>query len=697
MRFPWSSASRRVRHAPLLTVPFAGRDRLLQALDTHLQTVQEGTPHHVLLEGPAGSGKSALLTEFTVLRGHSARVFAVRVNASDCVLEHECAARLFAALQMRCEAILDRLYQDTKRVRKALAGDWDEAEFRTFLSSTDWAQLHELPRSGPRGMPERGDALTRLLALVQEHPWGIGAAIMLESLHRGIFGPTSESMWAQRWAELLRNVERRGVTSGAALVIVMDQLDIHGLGQEDAAQRWEQFWRTLVQATEAVSLPLLFLWAGTADNVAPVRRALGDQTSVSTYQLEALTADEQQQLCSRVQRALPRQCRQVWQDVTTEVTGDVWDHPGRLLLAASYVATQAETNGETAPQNLASVDVSAWVDHLVQASRRRQPVDDAVFRQFMETWAFLPPDKTCTIEDLLVLCHPETLGLDPVEGHTTLEALLGQWVRYGLIHYDVYATHYTTGTSLMQDAVRRWLYPNDAERQEVTERRRLAAALLAYVRQGDTAMLEALSHKLHAASEPNVSSQLEPYVVPSFRHLVRTMTKDERQQAAATLGAIRMPLVLEMVRLLLHDEEGQIRSRAVQSLSQLHGVDTSALLAEALRDSNSDVRWIAAQAVSQIEGAATVDALIPLLTDEDKEVGRIAAEGLGPQGDHRAVPHLIAALRDSYPLLRESAAVALGQLADRRALPALQELTKDTNQQVRHRAEEAVACFAISS
>ncbi len=54
-------------------------------------------------------------------------------------------------------------------------------------------------------------------------------------------------------------------------------------------------------------------------------------------------------------------------------------------------------------------------------------------------------------------------------------------------------------------------------------------------------------------------------------------------------------------------------------------------------------------------------------------------------------------MRDSYPLLRETAAQALGQLADRRALPALQDLLQDTNQQVRRRAEEALAQFSPAS
>lgn len=70
MRFPWSSESRRARRArhkkSLVQLPFLGREGLLESLDAHLQAAQEGTPQYVLLEGAAGSGKSSLLTEFTL-------------------------------------------------------------------------------------------------------------------------------------------------------------------------------------------------------------------------------------------------------------------------------------------------------------------------------------------------------------------------------------------------------------------------------------------------------------------------------------------------------------------------------------------------------------------------------------------------------------------------------------------------------
>ena len=97
MRFPWFSTSRRVRHKPLVQVPFVGRESISEALESHLQAAAEGAPQYVILEGPAGIGKSALLTEFTLIQCRSAKFFVGQINASDCAVESVCMSRLLAA------------------------------------------------------------------------------------------------------------------------------------------------------------------------------------------------------------------------------------------------------------------------------------------------------------------------------------------------------------------------------------------------------------------------------------------------------------------------------------------------------------------------------------------------------------------------------------------------------------------------
>jgi ABC-type cobalamin/Fe3+-siderophores transport system ATPase subunit len=145
MRFPWLSTSRRRHYKPLLQVPFVGQQTVLTALATHLQKAQKGTIQGVTLAGQAGSGKSALLEEFIFRHCTKPDVLLLQLNAADCLLDHDVYRQLCTALQSHSEQILQKVYNATKGVRKSLSLQWDEAEFRQVLASTEWAQLSEVP------------------------------------------------------------------------------------------------------------------------------------------------------------------------------------------------------------------------------------------------------------------------------------------------------------------------------------------------------------------------------------------------------------------------------------------------------------------------------------------------------------------------------------------------------------------------
>lgn len=688
MRFPWSSTSRRVRQKPLLQVPFVGQATVLAALANHLQTARHGTVQFVTLSGPAGSGKSALLEEFLFLHCTTPGVLLLQLNAAACLRDYEFYRQLCALLQTRGEHVLTTVYNATQRVRKTLALYWDEAEFRQVLASTDWAQL---PESSPTQQSTAGRAptpLAQLLASVQEHPWAIGAAAMLGIMTRGMAGDTPQRLWAQRWAALLRALQARYRPGEAVMVLALDQLP--------AGVPFD--WYAFTAATAAAQLPLLVIWAGTADSLVPVHQALQGKMPVLEYRLEQLASAEHQQLVSHALRRLPRGVQTVWsQALTTADTATL--SPGWLLLATTCAAAMAETSSPDVESlsALTRADMASLVSQLVDRIRQRYPAQAPLFGQLLEACAFMPPGAQFVVDDLMPLCDFAGLGLDVVTGRTDLEILLGQCVRYGLLRFDPYAARYTLGHSVILEALQCLAYPDASVRRQVARQRYLAATILHYVQQGERAALEELAQHVEAEYGAATCEILEPVVLVPFRRFLPTCMQGERQRIANALGGLRSALAVDLLRCLMHDESGQVRSGAVQSLADLAREETLPLLLEALKDSNSDVRWIATQALGQMSSTTAVDALIPMLTDADKEVGRIAAEGLGRQGDRRAVPHLIAAVRDSYPLLRESAIAALGQLADRRALPALQEVLQDTNQQVRRSAEIALARFPASS
>ena len=696
MRFPWSSTSRRRHYKPLLQVPFVGQQAVLTALVTHLQAAQKGTVQCVTLTGQGSSGKSALLEEFMFLHCTRPEVLLLQLNAADCLLDHDVYRQLCTALQSNSEQILQKVYNATQRVRKTLALRWDEAEFRQVLASTDWAQRHEASPSTPSVSGAASAPLAPLLASVQEHPWAIGAAAVLGVSGRGGAGSTGQRVWEQRWLMFLRALRARYRPGEAVIVLVIDQVPPSAPDMTPGGTEAARDWQTFTTLTAAERLPLLIVWAGTADGLQPIHQALRGAMLLTEYQIEPLVDEDQQRFIHQAVRSLPRRLQTSWSQALAAAR-DVTAMPGWLLLATTCAAATSEQPDVHRLASLVQADPAALVSQLVEVIRQRHPAQAPLLRQVLEACAFMPPGKQLVVDDLLPLCDFAGLGLDPVTGRTHLEMLLGQCARYGLLRYDPYTARYMLGHSTIQEALQGLIYPDVGARQQMARQRRLAAALLHHVQQGERVGLTALAQHVEATYGAAARELLAPLVVVPFRRLLPTCTKEERQRMATTLGGFATALAVDLIRCLVHDEDGQVRSSAVQSLADLAREETVPVLLEALQDRNSDVRWIATRALGQMPGTTAVDALIPMLTDEDREVGRIAAEGLGLQGDRRAVPHLIAAIRESYPLLRESAILALGQLADQRAIPALQDVLHDANQQVRRSAEVVLARFAASA
>jgi hypothetical protein len=693
MRLPWRSGPRRVQHKPLVQVPFYGRETLLTALEAHLQAARQGTGQFVTLAGLAGSGKSALLTEFTLARCPKPASFVVRLNAAGWVVASEWYVHLLGALQAQSEKTLTAFYNDTKHFRRALAVTWDEAEFRTFLSSADWTKIQDQPQAKGPGPIRRTDALGQILIMAREHPWAVGAATMAEVMTRDASVGRQEGAPAQRWEGLLQALQKRGLPPAAVFVVLIEHLPDNSPHRE----HWIEQWRHFARVTAESALPFLVVWTALPEALQPVRQALQGNALWTEHRLEGLTTAELQPLLPRLRRALPRGIQSSWERLVT-ANAATFGNPAALLLSTTCVTATAKGQplSEQMLSAIAAANATELVRRLIECIAQRQDAPAGLLRQLTEICAFWPPGGEMTIDDLFLYCDLEAVGLDLVAGRAALEKLVGAFVHYGLLGYEPYTMRYTAGNQLIQQTLQAYVYPAEGARQTVARRRRHAAAVLWHVQRDSGEVLQALAQQIDAEEGSVTPSLLAPYLVLPLRRLLACSTKAERQRVASALGKFPSFLAVEVLTTLLEDEDGQVRSRAVQSLADLDGLDTLPALLRALQDTNGDVRWIAALALGKMERPETVEALITLLTDEDKEVGRIAAEGLGQKGDRRAVPHLIAAMHDSYPLLRESAALALGQLADTRALPALQELLQDANMQVRRCAELALARLSPS-
>ncbi|MGE3538913.1 MAG: HEAT repeat domain-containing protein [Candidatus Tectimicrobiota bacterium] len=693
MRFPWGVTARRVRPKALVQIPFVGRDVLLTTLADHLHMAQSGSLQLVAVEGEAGSGKTALLEEFTFLHCRTPSVLLLQLNAATCLLPHEVYRQLCQALQQRSEHIVQSVYSATKRLRKALALQWDEDEFQQILAA-EWGQGPAMPLPA-RGLAGRSaPPLAQLLESVREHPWAMGAAALLGQRERRVLTPPSSQFWEQRWLLSLKALASRTSAVPAALVILLDQCTAPRLTTEPQQTSEHPDWRTFATLLASIQLPTFVVWAGTAMSLAPVQQALCEEAAYAPYRLEPLPPEEQQRFVHSLARTLPRSRQAVWQQALMG-SGEAPRVPGHGLLATTAAA--ALSTGSAELSRLAQADMTLLVRQLVDHLATVPAITPALVRQVLSFCAFLPANAPLVVDDLLPWCDFAALGLDIAAGRAQLETFLSHCVRYGLVHYDPYATRYTLGHSALQEALQAVTCPDPATRRQMVAQWALATAMLRHVRQGEREGLAEMAAMGLAVYGAALRELLAPTVLAAFRRLVPMSTKDERQRMAYALGGFPTELAVDMLRLLLQDDDGQVRSGAVQSLADLAMAATLPGLLEALQDRNSDVRWIAAQALGQMPEARAVDALIPMLTDDDKEVGRIAAQGLGQQGDSRAVPHLIAATRDDYPLLRESAIVALGHLADRRAIPALQAVLQDPHQQVRRSAAMALARFATSA
>ena len=684
MRLSWLQSlrgrRRRARHKPLLWVPFIGREATMTELDARLRQAAGGEQVFVLLQGPAGSGKTALLEEFMARRCQTSTVLLVPVNAADCLLAQDVFASLLAGLRSRSQQIMQRMYRDTRRLRSLKGLDWDDADFTRMVAGTDRAQ------TGQSAAP-----LASLLARVRQHPWATGAAAALDKLNRA-----GEAAWQnpqEVWADLMGRMRDRIETGRAVLVVVIDQVDGMRHLAVDAVQAelTHAVWAPFAEALNRARMPALVVWAGPAEAVELVRQALSREAAEETCTLEPLAGEDGERLRQQLARCLPSAIRAPWRkalDGARDTPSPAW-----LFLAAATAA--AEEVEPQALRDLVQDDTDALVSRIVRRIARDHPDAAALWDGLLEAWAFQPPGKQVGVEDFMIRCANDASTPDPAALRAGIDKLLGQGVRYGLLHHDPYSMRYITGHTAIQASLQSFLHPDPTPRRQRGRAWRLAAAILSHVHEGQRTRLPALAGLMDAAA-PADDDLWNLTLLTPFRRLLATCGVVERQRMAVALGGFSSPLAVALLRFMLHDAEGRVRSAAVQSLADLAQPHTVAVLIEALADSNSDVRWIATRALGDLTGADVVGALIPMLTDEDNEVGRIAAEGLGRQADRRAVPHLIAAMRESYPMLRESAAAALGQLADERAIPALRDMLDDDNRQVRQSAQRALNCFTVS-
>ncbi|KFL53100.1 PBS lyase [Burkholderia pyrrocinia] len=147
-----------------------------------------------------------------------------------------------------------------------------------------------------------------------------------------------------------------------------------------------------------------------------------------------------------------------------------------------------------------------------------------------------------------------------------------------------------------------------------------------------------------------------------------------------------------LARVATTDADADVRRVAVGAIGFATPGNTTvvAALLAALRDTVWQVREEAATTLGKLRITAAREPLVAALDDDYWQVRLRAARALGQLRDAAAAPAVVALLSHAISNLRKEAALALGELRDRATLPALTHALDDHDPEVRKAVRIAI-------
>ena len=167
--------------------------------------------------------------------------------------------------------------------------------------------------------------------------------------------------------------------------------------------------------------------------------------------------------------------------------------------------------------------------------------------------------------------------------------------------------------------------------------------------------------RIRRAGQPRVG------VVVPFGSRVATSRINFRLLAREAVDAGRL------ARIAQGDPDAEVRRIAVGALGYAADGGVAQALTRALADGNWIVREEAAQTLGKLRLRPAIAQLVLAMEDPYWQVRLKAARSLGQLKAAEGVEALVATLGHSISNLRKEAAIALGEIGDARALPALEE------------------------
>ena len=150
------------------------------------------------------------------------------------------------------------------------------------------------------------------------------------------------------------------------------------------------------------------------------------------------------------------------------------------------------------------------------------------------------------------------------------------------------------------------------------------------------------------------------------------------------------PLRTRLIEATL-DADPQVRSAAIDALTDIPGEDSTNALRAALNDGVTSVRYEAVAVLAKRGSAPDTDALIEASRHPDRTIRTRAAAALGGRAESGVVPALLSALADHDALVRAAAVKALRPPAEPEVIAALCTACRDPEEDVRVAAVDALA------
>ena len=165
-----------------------------------------------------------------------------------------------------------------------------------------------------------------------------------------------------------------------------------------------------------------------------------------------------------------------------------------------------------------------------------------------------------------------------------------------------------------------------------------------------------------------------------------------RAEAVAVLGWLRIRVRCHRLQASRHAmlQRTCDALRSARSGSRHPTTRSSSTLCSPLRDREWQVREEAATTLGKLRIATAREPLVAALDDDYWQVRLRAARALGQLRDAAAAPAVVALLSHAISNLRKEAALALGELRDRATLPALTHALEDHDPEVRKAVRIAI-------